>query len=156
MTCKQVILFFDSHEGNTLPKEVAEHLAGCERCREEFERLREVLAVMQRMSELRADDDFTRRVMTVIRSEAEATANATRKERRPARLIVWIAAGVLLLVGMPGLRFSRWMVPLRSAFGPSVDLAMTLILGLALTGYLCLLVASNFEKISRFVRRRTS
>jgi hypothetical protein len=43
---------------------------------------------------------------------------------------------------------------LRMAMGPGIDVAMSLILGIFLTAYICMLVGVNLRRVQRVLRVR--
>ena len=90
---------------------------------------------------------LTERVMEAVRREAAV-------EEQPTPFRNWIIAGTVLLGGLFGLRFSDVMNWLRNSFGPALDLAVGIILGLFLTAYICMLVASNLRRVRRVFRLR--
>jgi hypothetical protein len=147
--------------GEALPRAVADHLSHCARCRAEAERLSGVLDSMQHdaacggaysgvsPSSYGADLALTGRIMAAIVEEASGVA-----ANQPTRLRSWIIVGALILVGVTGLRFSEVMTLLRQSVGPVIDVAMSVILGVFLTGYICMLVVSNMDRVLRIFRQR--
>lgn len=106
----------------------------------------------QESTALSEDSALARRIMYAIRRQAAAIA--ADKELQLVAFRGWIVAGAVMLVGVFGLRFSNWMADLRATYGPSVDIATGLVMGLILTGYLCMLVVSNFDRGSRLLRHK--
>jgi hypothetical protein len=72
----------------------------------------------------------------------------------PASLRTWFIAGTFILGGLLGLRFSDVMTWLRASFGPFLDVTVSVILGLCLTGYICILVGTNLQRLMKILRIR--
>jgi len=130
-----------------LSEEVENHLLDCPACRTRRDRLALALESLTLGLDEPADDMSTERIMGAIRREVEEADHPT-----PFRS--WIIAGTLIITGLLGLRFSEVMNWLRQAVGPGIDVAMSLILGLFLTGYICMLVGSNLRRVQRLFRVR--
>lgn len=162
MDCRKVMELVLSMD-NELdpPADVLAHLVGCEKCRAEFEVMRTAIQGLRIGSEESgietledgaiATEALTARVMEAVRRDA---AEFGVRAEQPAPLRNWIIAGTILLVGLFGLRFSDVMNWLRRSFGPALDVAMSVILGLFLTGYIGMLVASNLARVRRVFRLR--
>ena len=132
-----------------LPAEVERHLQGCSRCRRELSQLARAVGSLRIEGVDPVDAALTERVMRAVKREA-----LSADEQQPTSLRNWILVGTVLLGGLFGLRFSDVMDWLRHSFGPAIDVAMSLILGLFLTGYICMLVASNLNRVLRVFRLR--
>ncbi|MBU8914121.1 MAG: hypothetical protein KOO61_08875 [Spirochaetales bacterium] len=149
MDCRDMTEFMLSMDNTTdLPPEVEQHLRGCARCRREFDQWAVAVGSLRIESGGLEDSALTERVMRAVRNEAPRT------EEQPTPLRNWIIVGTVLLGGVFGLRFSDVMDWLRTSFGPAIDVAMSLILGVFLTGYICMLVASNLSRVLRVFRLR--
>ena len=149
MDCRDMTEFMLSMDNTTdLPPEVEQHLRGCGRCSREFDQWAVAVGSLRIESGGLEDSVLTDRVMRAVRSEAPRT------EEQPTPLRNWIIVGTVLLGGIFGLRFSDAMDWLRTSFGPAIDVAMILILGVFLTGYICMLVASNLRRVLRVFRVR--
>ncbi len=150
MDCRDVMEYvFKLDNDEALPAAVAQHLSTCESCRTHAEQLGEVLTGIQREWAVREDPDLTERIMSLVAREASGVAHD-----QPTRLRSWIIVGALILVGVTGLRFSEVMTMLRQSVGPIIDVAMSVILGIFLTGYICMLVGSNMGRVLRIFRHR--
>lgn len=159
MECHDVTEFILSMDNSEdLPTEVEEHLSRCPRCSREFNRLARAVGSLRIESVDLADPVLTERVMRAVRSEAPTAAaagvDAVTVDEQPTSLRSWIIVGTIILGGLFGLRFSDVMNWLRHSFGPAIDVAMSLSLGLFLTGYICILVASNLSRVRRVFRLR--
>ena len=147
MECSKVMeVVLTQDNGAELSATVHEHLRECEQCRTQATLINGAIAALQQTTAKHEDTVLTNRIMSAIRNDAA--------DLQPVALRGWVVVGAVMLAGLFGLRFSRWMADLRSALGPSVDIATGLVLGLLLTGYLCMLVASNFDRVSRVFRHR--
>lgn len=154
MDCRDVTEFILSMDNaEDLPTEVEQHLCGCPRCSREFEQLARAVGSLRIESVDLADPALTERVMLAVRSEVPGV-DAGPADEQPTSLRNWIIVGAIILGGLFGLRFSDVMNWLRHSFGPAIDVAMSLILGLFLTGYICMLVASNLGRVLRVFRLR--
>ncbi len=154
MDCRDVTEFILSMDNSEdLPTEVEQHLCGCPRCSREFEQLARAVGSLRIESVDLADPALTERVMLAVRSETPGV-DAAPADEQPTSLRNWIIVGTIILGGLFGLRFSDVMNWLRHSFGPAIDVAMSLILGLFLTGYICMLVASNLGRVLRVFRLR--
>ena len=154
MDCRDVTEFILSMDNaEDLPMEVEQHLSRCPRCSREFHQLARAVGSLRIESVDLADPALTERVMRAVRSEAPG-ADAVPADEQPTSLRNWIIVGTIILGGLLGLRFSDVMDWLRHSFGPAIDVAVSLILGLFLTGYICMLVASNLGRVLRVFRLR--
>ncbi len=154
MECHDVTEFILSMDNATdLPSEVEQHLQSCPRCSQEFDQLARAVGSLRIESADLADSALTERVMFAVRGEA-VRSEALSADDQPTSLRNWIIVGTILLGGLLGLRFSEVMDWLRYSFGPAIDVAMSLILGVFLTGYICMLVASNLGRVLRLFRLR--
>lgn len=148
MECHDVIEYLlDMDNGEELPRDVADHIGGCSWCRADVARLTQTLDGIRRVAMVAENPALTERIMFSVRDAAE-TAD------QPTRLRSWIVIGALILVGVTGLRFSEVMTWLRQSTGPAIDVAMSVILGVFLTGYICILVGSNMDRVLRMFRQR--
>ena len=84
--------------------------------------------------------------MAAVRSEATSTAAS------PLRLPGWTAGGALIVASLVAIHFSKVVTYLRTTLGNVIDVALGLMLGLALTIYICLLVWSNLAAVRRALR----
>jgi len=154
MECHDVTDFMLSMDNTTeLPIEVERHLQGCPRCRRELNQLAGAVGSLRIERVDPVDAVLTERVMRAVRRDAVRN-EALSADEQPTSLRNWILVGTVLLGGLFGLRFSDVMDWLRHSFGPAIDVAMSLILGLFLTGYICMLVASNLNRVRRVFRLR--
>lgn len=151
MDCHDVDTFLmDMDNGEPIPAGVAHHLESCARCRAVVARMNaasQALFMDFSAGGEAIDDALCERVMGAIRDEA-AAEHATDP---PTSLRNWVIIGTVLFAGLLGLRFSEVMVSLRTALGPGIDVAMSVILGVFLTSYLCILVASNLRRVGRIL-----
>jgi hypothetical protein len=163
MECREVTEFMlDMDNEGALPPAVQQHLQSCATCRHGFETLSLAVHSLSAEPAGATDSDLTERVMQAVRSQAPGV-HAVRfalpddplePDEQPTPLRSWIIVGSILLVGLFGLRFSDVMNWLRHSFGPAIDVAMSVILGVFLTGYICLLVGSNLARVRRILRLR--
>ena len=163
MECRDAMdLMLSLDNAGAPPPDLAAHLRGCARCRAEFGRLNAAVVALEighadsAATEL-TNTVLTERIMEAVRHDAAAVMTgdeALSEEERPELFRNWIIAGTLLVAGLFGLRFSDVMDWLRNSFGPTIDVAMSLILGVFLTGYICMLVGSNLRRVRRALRLR--
>jgi len=156
MDCRDVTEYLLAMDNNEpLSPEVARHVESCPRCAREYRVLVAAVSDLTHAADdpvPAADSALTLRVLDAVRAEAIGTDAPDAP--RPAPLRNWVIAGTLLLGGLLGLRFSDVMSWLRNSFGPAIDVAMSVILGVFLTGYICILVASNLGRVRRVLRLR--
>lgn len=167
MTCRrarELIVDLDAREapGDAL----AGHLNGCAACRAHFVRVRRIEAD----AGLRPDEpalvegeatrdraDFTARVMRAVTAEAAASREpspASAPAPRPVGLRGWTVGGALILAGLVSIEFSDVVEWLRATFGSVIDVALSTMLGVALTIYIMLLVGLNLRAVRAFLRMR--
>lgn len=155
MECRQVIeLVIDNDNHEELPAAVVDHMKTCEKCRRQADLFQGTLLALQGSIAASEDAALTQRIMDKVRKEALSVKREAEEDLPPVRFRSWVVAGAVMLAGIFGLRFSNWMADLRSTVGPSVEIATGLVLGLLLTGYLCMLVVSNLDKVTRLFRHR--
>lgn len=153
MKCRDVLNYLlDLDNEEPIADDVEHHLAGCASCRQEAGRLRMATEVVRvRQTENGPRDDA--KAATEAEARTERIMVAIRVEAPPAPVPVpfrnWLAAAAVILGGILGLQYSAPLDYLRDAFGPALDLALALSLGLFLTVYLCLLVGSNLPRVRR-------
>ena len=160
MECREATEYLlGMDNGEELPSAVSGHLQRCERCRREFTRV--ITAVTSLTAdtegETQGDAELTRRVMQAVKHEPAPGATlseAFAADDQPTSVRNWIIVGIVLFGGVLVLRFSEVMTWLRQFFGPAIDLAMSIILGVFLTGYICVFVASNLSRVTRVFRPR--
>jgi predicted anti-sigma-YlaC factor YlaD len=153
LTCRnarRAIIGSESHEG--LDRELDEHLARCPDCRAIHERLTAV-AANARIPDAPADRALTSRIMTAVRSEASFAA-APEVRLRLVRLPGWTAGGAVILASLVLVQFSDVVSWLSAELGSVVDVALGVMLGIALTAYIMLLVGSNLQAVRRIIRPR--
>jgi predicted anti-sigma-YlaC factor YlaD len=131
--------------------ELVLHMQSCAACRSAYQGL----SRLERRASLvagepRADDTLTRRVMVQIRDEAILQA----EEEHPVRLRGWTVGGAIILASLVLIQFSKVVAWLGESMGAVVDVALGIMLGIALTIYICMLVWSNPEAIRRFLHLR--
>ena len=157
MTCNEALNRLLSLDNGEQPdRETALHLTSCPGCLAQANRLRAALdSVLEppavASDPAASDAALTNAIMTAVRS-LPAVTTPGRLHAMPLRN--WLFAGLLILGGTFGLQYSDSLDWLRVSFGPVIDLAIGLILGLVLTTYLCILVGSNLERVSRLFRLR--
>ena len=109
---------------------------------------------------------LTARIMAAVREEAAAPAGDTAalaaaqaaaqaagsEAAHPLRLRGWAAGGVLIMAGLVVVQFSSVVDWLRGSLGSVIDVALGVMLGLALTIYILVLVGSNMESVRRALR----
>jgi hypothetical protein len=163
MECRDVTEFMLVMDNDgVLPVAVQQHLQHCPNCRRGFEALSLAVSALSAEPAGARDPDLTDRVMRAVRSEAggipavgwDLPDEEMESGEQPTSLRNWIIVGSVLVGGLFGLRFSDVMNWLRHSFGPAIDVAMSLILGVFLTGYICLLVGSNLGRVRRLFRVR--
>jgi hypothetical protein len=151
MECREVIEYLDclDHE-QELPTQVAAHLQHCPRCRREAALVSDALGVLRSSVDYDTLPGLTASVMRMVRENVGQAAAADP----PTSLRNWIIIGAVIFAGVLGLRFSEVMTWLRGALGPAIDVAMSIFLGVFLTGYICMLVGSNMDRVLRIFRHR--
>jgi hypothetical protein len=70
------------------------------------------------------------------------------------RLRGWTVGGAIILASLVLIQFSKVVAWLGESMGAVVDVALGIMLGIALTIYICMLVWSNPEAIRRFLHLR--
>ncbi len=78
--------------------EIRSHLASCESCRGELERLHRVSAAVKALPKVPAPKGFARRV--AVRLAAEASPRVSAARRRPSAARVWIPAAAAALLAL--------------------------------------------------------
>lgn len=156
MTCERAraqILELDARSAPT--GELAAHIRSCGACRAFLARMQRVEAAAGLGIEAPGRADFTARVMEAVTAEAAASrAPAIEQTSRPIGLRGWTAGGTLILAGLVAIEFSDVVTWLRGAFGSVIDVALSTMLGVALTIYIMLLVGLNLRAVRRFLRMR--
>jgi len=163
MTCTRArgqILELDAREAPG--EELAGHLSACAACHAFYARLRRLEA----STGIASHDvpgttpatgeepaEFTARVMRAVTAEAEISRTpASASASRPVGLRGWAVGGTLILAGLVAIEFSDVVHWLRGAFGSVIDVALSTMLGVALTIYILLLVGLNLRAVRRFLR----
>jgi hypothetical protein len=154
MKCDDVSRFLidrDNSEG--VPSEVEAHLRECASCRRMVrvheEAMRSFLRVDDHSGPADADE-FTRHVMAAVAREVELRESGERQ----MSLKSWIVVGTLMVLGFLVLPFSDVLASIRQLFGPAVDVATAVILGVVVTSYICVLVVANHHRMLRWIRHR--
>ena len=146
MTCNkanEIILRLD--HGESPPPRVKKHLKACPECRRRTEELRAVESALL-LAASNVDRDVVRSVMVEIE----------RTETYPIRkhsFLNWIFGGVLLAAALVAVQHS---VPFRflteSVLGPTVELSVTVAIGIALVAYIGVFVVVNSAHLEELLR----
>lgn len=165
MTCERARELIVDLDARAEPgPELARHLSGCAACRSLRDRLRRVEASSTLTSETTADAahglpptsrDLTDRIMHAVTAEAAdrgRVSPASAPASRPVGLRGWTVGGALILAGLVSIEFSDVVEWLRDAFGSVIDVALSTMLGIALTVYIMLLVGLNLRAVRRALR----
>ncbi len=92
---------------------------------------------------------FTEQVMRAIHQAAASPHDLDPK----LSLGGWAVGGAVIIAGFVVVQFNKVVDWLRGFFGPGIDVALAMILGIALTVYLLMLVGSNLRAVRRVWRR---
>ena len=163
MECRDVTEYLLTMDNEaTLPAIVGQHLRSCPQCKQDFNALSTAVLSLHAERAAAADTALTVRVMDTLRREAAGSAVPGAEflfaglaeenedpDEQPTTLRNWIIVGTILLASIFGLRFSDAMTWLSHFFGPAIDVAMSVILGVLLTAYICMLVGSNLRRVLR-------
>ncbi|MFW6293211.1 MAG: hypothetical protein ACOC7V_12930 [Spirochaetota bacterium] len=165
MTCERArehIIELDARSAPTGALEA--HIRSCGACRAFLARMQRVEAAARlgtgtpghaEAETARRRADFTARVMEAVTAEAAASFRpASEPTPRPVGLRGWTAGGTLILAGLVAIEFSDVVEWLRATFGSVIDVALSTMLGVALTIYIMLLVGLNLPAVRRFLRLR--
>ena len=179
MNCRHAVERIARLEADETPNaDLLRHLNYCADCRGVYHRL----AAIARKSPLagHASPHLTDRIMQTVRAEgardlgievsgrwtrddsytpagAEFPGNAARETPSPEqriRLPGWTAGGVVILASLVLIQFSKVVAYLRDTLGSVIDVSLGIMLGLALTIYICVLVGSNLRAVQRLLRLR--
>ena len=93
--------------------------------------------------------DFTHRVMSAVHREAASSNDLDPK----LSLGGWAVGGAVIIAGLVLVQFNRVVDWLRGFFGSTLDVALAMFFGIAVTIYLLMLVGSNLKAVRRFWRR---
>lgn len=150
MTCRRarkLILELDADEQP--PEHLGEHLGSCARCRDLRARLVHVERNARLTPTTAPDPALTSRIMHAVRTQAHRPGEWAGT---PVRLRGWAAGGTVIVASMVAVQFSEVVDWLQRALGPVIDVALGVMLGLALTIYVLVLVGSNLESVRRLLR----
>ncbi|HUX11730.1 MAG TPA: hypothetical protein VMW87_01805 [Spirochaetia bacterium] len=165
MTCDEAMSRFDDLDrGEELSGDLAEHLRSCSNCRRVIQRVSLAMdalpvATAAALSAVAAETDagrvrFADAVMRRVHEEPEMAPAASQSERVP--LMRWIIVGVIILVAMPLSSFSDSLVWLSRILGTSLIFPLHVVLGVGITLYALMFIASHLKEIADWLHVKPS
>lgn len=121
------------------------HLALCPACRAEAERSRAALAAYRNAEDRAGADRIEERVMAAVR--------ILPRPRRAVSYRDWVVSGIVIAVSMALIPFGDDFNSVKAIFGMSYTLPLMLGLGLVITLYGAVFIATHMEELGPFVRR---
>ena len=84
----------------------------------------------------------------IIMNSIYANAHIFRKNISSTK---WISVGSLIFLSIIGITFSDSIIWLRSHFGVSFEVPLSIVMGLAITIYVCLYIGTHIEETRKFI-----
>lgn len=159
MTCNLAMeLFLLLDRGETPSPELAEHLRSCPSCAAEVRQIRSAMDSFLARAGFSPGRDLSDPVMARI-SALEGTVHLESPAQEPRRgleisLSNWIVSGLVILAGMMLIPYSTIPPLLFRMLGPQWELPLHLVLGLVITTYTTLFIASHLGDLRRFLKIR--
>jgi anti-sigma factor RsiW len=149
MRCDEFLDRYDSlGPGEPMGYLMARHLAACDGCAAQvraFESLRAELSAGARAEDEAACELVEDRVMAAVR--------LTPTPQRDFSLRDWIIAGSVIAASMVLVPLGEYFSRFDEAFGASYALPLSLVLGVAITAYASLFVATHMADVQGFMDR---
>jgi hypothetical protein len=147
MKCDRAMERYLSAEdiNGSIPPDVRKHIEQCPQCRAEAESFAGAMNEMLRAQDLMRTDDIAAIVMARVSLEGDVPA-------REVPVYQWVCAGMILFGGMMLVTFSDSLVWLKSVFGRNIEVPMSLVLGIIITIYASIFVATHLDALCALVR----
>jgi len=153
MKCDECMDRFLELDGNEPSGELAAHLASCPRCSEEARRLVAAFSFLAEEGRRKPDRDLTDGIMAALYMDSIGKAPKVEKEDVEAPLRTWLWSGAVIMVGMLLIPFSTILPELSGRYGSSLDITLHLILGLVITLYGTIFIASHMGLLRKIALR---
>ncbi len=143
MKCKNAInqfMLLDDYKN--LPWRIKFHILFCKNCRQEIRKLTEELNSLTCKTPFYITRDISDDVMNIIN-------NFRTVQQKNMSNFKWIAAGAIMLSSMFLVSFSNSMIWLKSTFGSSFIIPLSIVQGLVITGYAALFIGSHLDGLKK-------
>jgi hypothetical protein len=148
MKCEEFMnLFLKLDNGEKPSAELAAHLKSCAVCAKEAAAFSRLMAFQAARGNIAPDRDLAAAVMFRI-TQIETEENL--EVASPVSMLNWIGTGIFILLGMFLIPFSTSLPELENV--PGLNLALSLVLGSAITVYATFFICSHIRTLSRFLR----
>lgn len=140
MKCRRFQDSMLESEDGSLGAEAMAHLRACPSCAKVHALMGSAVA-LYRLPEARCSRDLAPRVAALL--------PFLPAPRRLVSMRDWVAVGLFLVSGMALLPLASSFGALRNQYGIGITLPLAIVLGLAITSYAVMFIASHLEDFSR-------
>lgn len=147
MTCAQYDELMDALESPALPPDMAAHAASCPSCAARSSAYFAALA-LYRLPELASAADLSPRISALL--------PFLPAPRRMVSMRDWLAAGLLLIVGVMLVPLLAEFRLLSASYGSGYTVPLALVLGMSVTIYAGLFIASHLDQLAKILQGKLS
>lgn len=146
MKCYELIKeYLESENLSAIPSSVKSHMTECPYCAQKIRHLHKSFQEMKLSQPFSPKKDLTDSVMEQIYKRPVYGS--------PVSYFRWIAAGIVIISSLFLLNFSETFLMMKSFFGATLEVPLGMVLGLGVTFYIWIFIASNLVDIKKIVRR---
>ncbi len=150
MNCNEIIKkIMEADPNQPFSEEIQEHIMNCNKCAQTARETERVIALLQRNNTVDVPPNLPEEIMKSVYCIQEKEGIVPVKEHKMP-LFNWIGAGFIILCSIMLLQFStafRWV---KEAFGGTIEIAIGILLGSAVTIYALVFIATHVKSISDF------
>ncbi len=145
MKCNKIIKrFLELENFLTLPLRMRWHILWCENCKEEISLLQDRLVEIRKSQPFVMKEDMTEVIMNSIYANTYVLSNNISSTK-------WVTVGTLIFLSIIGITFSDSIIWLKSHFGVSFEVPLSIVMGLAITIYVSLYIGTHIEETRKFI-----